>query len=415
MSTANPKASAVAPAGRVDWLRRACVAATMLVGVALVVWLVFWPQLDGHYTGDAGGLTVDVVFDGKSAHVTMGGDAVLPERQKRFNAERGFTTVTFGQDILSRQSLVFHPFKSGPGQYELVSGCRSITLGKSTPGSRFALAHPYLVVLVVMAGVLYFMGWVLNEKAKGEPEAIFPMWLAYFVAFFVSVGALFWAGNSGFFGFDGVPRNLVARIIVQAAEWFLAVNDECMLLLGILATFVLPQWFAYFFAGASGAAQRSRLVVFAWKWVALFIAKAFISASAVLMGIVLVGGHYGWHDPEPLHVVANAMMAMLLLIPGLGIFCTVPLKKAKGKPISKRVWRVVRRVHTWARRNLRKPQGAVARQIEMEVREAAQRRRNVLHAVRSCKCGRGQWVWEAKQNRGASWRLRRLFHPRRER
>lgn len=213
------------------------------------------------------------------------------------------------------------------------------------------------------------------------------MWLAYFVAFFASVGVLVWAGDSGMCGFDGVPRNLVAQIIVRAADWFLAVNDECSLLLGFLTMFVLPQWCAYLFAGASGAARRSRFVVFAWKWVALFIAKAFISASAVLMGIVLVGSYYGWLNPEPLIVVANAMTAMLLLIPGLGIFCTVPLKTTQGRIVSRRV----RRVHKWMRRSLRKTEGDVARQIEREAREAAQQQRDVLHAVR-CACGHGRWV-----------------------
>ncbi|MEX3936432.1 hypothetical protein AB4Y32_32450 [Paraburkholderia phymatum] len=199
--------------------------------------------------------------------------------------------------------------------------------------------------LVVTVGVLCFMGWVLNQKAKGEPEAIFPMWLAFFVAFFASTGVLGWAGNAGMFGFDGVPRNPVAQVIVRGAEWFLAVNDESALLLGILAMFVLSQWCAYLAAGASGAARRSRFVVFAWKWVALFIAKAFISASAVLLGIVLVGSYYAWLNPEPLNVCANAMTALLLLIPGVAIFCTVPLKKAEGRTVSRRV----RRIHKWTR------------------------------------------------------------------
>lgn len=398
MSTANAAASGLVPTGRYRWLRRASIAAAMISGVALVMWMVFWPQLDGHYTGDASRLTVDVVLDGTATYVTLAGDAVPPGQRGRMRADRGFTTVSSGQDIVDRQELVFRPFKSGPGQYELVSGCRSVALVKSTLGSRFAIAHPYLAVLVVVAGVFYFMSWVLREKAKGEPEAIFPMWLAYFVAFFASVGVLVWAGNSGFFGFDGVPRNAVARVIVDAADWFLAVNDECTLLLGILAMFVLPQWCAYLFAGASGAARRSRFVVFAWKWVALFIAKAFISASAVLMGIVLVGSYNGWLNAEPLHVVANAMTAVLLLIPGLGIFCTVPLKKAKVRPVS----RLVRRAHKKMRRSLRKSKGDVARQIEREAFEAAQQRRDALHAVR-CACGQGRWEWHASHGRAAWW------------
>ncbi|WP_321867720.1 hypothetical protein [Paraburkholderia tropica] len=284
MSTANANASPVVPAGRWRWMLRTGIAVATIAVVALAVWLVFWPQLDGHYTGDGGSLTVDVVSDDAGAHVTMAGEALPPGLTGRMNAERDFTTVAFGPDVLNRQVLVFHPFRSGPWQYDLVSGCRSVRLIKSTPGSRFVLAHPYLAVLLVTAGMLYFMGWVLKEKAKGEPEAIFPMWLAYFVAFFGSVGVLLWAGDSGWFGFDGTPRNLVAQVIVQSVDWFLAVNDESTLLLGVLAMFVFPQWCAYIFAGASGAARRSRFVVFAWKWVACSSPRVSLARRPCLWG-----------------------------------------------------------------------------------------------------------------------------------
>ncbi|WP_028229218.1 hypothetical protein [Paraburkholderia ferrariae] len=188
MSIANdrtpPVVQVVAPAGRSRWLRRAKVSggAARLVGfLALVVWGMFWPQLDGHYTGDAGRLTVDVVFDGKATHVTLSGEAAPPGPQGRMNADRGFTTVTFGPDVpdrqvLERQALMFHPFRNGPGQYELASGCRSVALTKSTPGSRFGRAHPYLAMFLLTVGLVGLMAYSLNEKAKSEPENIYTMW-----------------------------------------------------------------------------------------------------------------------------------------------------------------------------------------------------------------------------------------------
>ncbi|MBY4870753.1 hypothetical protein K6W76_30370 [Burkholderia anthina] len=379
-----------------------------IAAVALFLWTVFWPKLDGHYTGDSGRIRVDVASDNDQTHVMLSGDAAEDSAGQRFDGNRSMTTVSFGKDVLQRQSLEFHPVRGGAGQYTLVSGCRSIALYKITPVTRFVVAHPYLAILVVTAGVLFFMGWVLDQKAMGEPEAIFPMWLAFFVAFFASTGVLGWSGNAGMFGLDGVPRSPVAQVIVQSAEWFLAVNDECTLLLGILAMFVLPQWCAYLAAGASGAARRSRFVVYAWKWVALFIAKAFISASAVLLGIVLVGSYYAWLNPEPLNVCANAMAALLLLIPGVGIFCTVPLKKAEGRTVSPRV----RRIHKWMRRKLRKPMGAVARQIELEAREAARRKDDRLSSASSA-CGRYKRMWTESRASTASRRRKFLRAQRR--
>ncbi|MCA8205266.1 hypothetical protein LGM71_29940 [Burkholderia sp. AU33545] len=397
-----------APQRSASQFRRGCLAMAMIVAVALFLWTVLWPKLDGHYLGDAGRIRVDVAFDNDQTHVMLSDDAAEDSAGQRFDGSRSTTTVSFGKDVLQRQSLEFHPFRGGAGQYTLVSGCRSIALYKITPGTRFVAAHPYLTILVVTAGVLFFMGWVLNQKAMGEPEAIFPMWLAFFVAFFASTGVLGWAGNAGMFGFDGVPRSPVAQVIVQGAEWFLAVNDECTLLLGILAMFVLPQWCAYLAAGATGAARRSRFVVFAWRWGALFIAKAFISASAVLLGIVLVGSYYAWLNPEPLNVCANAMTALLLLILGVGIFCTVPLKKAEGQTVSRRV----RRIHKWMRRKLRKPRGAVARQIELEVREAARRKDDRL-SLASGACGRSQRMWKESLAGTASRRRKFLRAQRR--
>lgn len=406
MSIANDRTPAVVPAGRSRWLHRARVSggAALLIGfVVLVVWLMFWPQLDGHYSADAGSLTIDVVFDGAAAHVTMSGDAVPPGLQGRMNANRGFTTVTFGPDVLNRQMLVFHPFRNGPGQYELVSGCRSVTLTKSTPGSRFGRAHPYLAMLLVTVSLLAFMAYALNEKAKSEPENISPMWYVYCLVFLVSLIALAGTGASGMFGFDGVPRNAIARAIVWGADWFLAVQEDCTVLLGILAIVVLPQWGAYVLGGGVGAARRSRHVVSTGKLVALFIAKTFISASAVALAIVVVGSYYAWLAPGPLNVFANVLTAIMLLMLGLMIFCFVPLKKAKGRIAPQ--W--VRRNHRWMRRNLRKPAGEVARQIEQEAREAAQRRREVLLGVR-CACRRGRCVWDASHGRAAWWR-RTLF------
>ncbi|WP_186144334.1 hypothetical protein [Burkholderia gladioli] len=379
----------------------------MIAAVALFLWAAFWPKLDGLYTGDTGRIRVEVVSDNDLTHVMLSGGGAEESGGQRFDGNRSTTTISFGKDVLQRQSLEFHPFRSGAGQYTLVSGCRSIALHKITPVNRFIVGHPYVTIFAVTAGVLFFMGWVLNQKAMGEPEAIFPMWLAFFVAFFGSTGVLGWAGNAGMFGFDGVPRGPVAQVIVQGAEWFLAVNDECTLLLGILAMFVLPQWCAYLAAGASGAARRSRFVLVAWKWVALFIAKAFISAAAVLLGIVLVGSYYAWLSPEPLNVCANAMTVLLLLIPGVGIFCTVPLKKAEGQTVSRRV----RRIHKWMRRKLRKPKGAVARQIELEAREAA-RRKNDRLSLTFGACGRYQRMWR-ESRASAAPRRRKFLHVQR--
>jgi len=132
----------------------------------------------------------------------------------------------------------------------------------------------------------------------------------------------------------------------------LDLGQECGILLGLLAFVAFTQWCAYFMAGLSGG--------FTWKWVALLIAKALISASAVALGVVLVGSHFGWLDAEPLHVVANVMAALLLLIPGLGVFCTVPLKRKKGRPVP----RLTRRVHCWMLRRMRKRPGEMASKLQ---------------------------------------------------
>jgi len=50
------------------------------------------------------------------------------------------------------------------------------------------------------------------------------------------------AAYLGMFGFDGVPRNPIARAIVWGVEYFLAVPEDCAVLLGILVIVVVPQW-----------------------------------------------------------------------------------------------------------------------------------------------------------------------------
>ncbi|CAM2157945.1 conserved membrane hypothetical protein [Paraburkholderia tropica] len=400
MSIANDIKRAIARtfarAGRSRWLRRAkvTVGAAMLIGfLALIVWAMFWPQLDGHYTGDVGGLTVDVVFDAKATHVTLSGDAVPPGQQGRMNADRGFTTVTFGPDapdrkVLERQTLVFHPFRNGPGQYELLSGCRSVALTKSTPGNRFGRAHPYLAMFLLTVGMVAFMAYSLNEKAKSEPENIYTMWYLYCLVLTASLIVLGAAAYLGMFGFDGVPRNAIARAIVWGVEYFLAVPEDCAVLVGILVLVVLPQWAAYTLSGGVGAARRSRHVVSTGKWVALLISKAFLSASAVALAIVAIGSYYAWLTPGPLNVLANVGTALILLMLGLMIFCFVPVREAKRRVAPQRV----RRNHKWMRRKMRRPAREVAEQIEREAREAVQPHDRL--PVFRCECGRGQWIWD---------------------
>ncbi|WP_234775618.1 hypothetical protein [Paraburkholderia tropica] len=402
--TKRPVVQAAAPAGGSRWLRSAKVTggAALLIGfLLLVVWGMFWPQLDGQYGGDAGRLTVDVVFEGKATHVTLSGEAAPPGQQERMNADRGFTTVTFGPDdpgrrLLERQALVFHPFRNGPGQYELISGCRSVALTKSTPGSRFGRAHPYLATLLLAVALVAIMAYWLNEKATSEPENIYTMWYLYFLVLTVSLLVLGAAAYLGMFGFDGMPRNAIARAIVWGVEYFLAVPDDCAVLLGILAIVVVPQWGAYVFSGAVGAARRSRHVVKTGKVVAMFISKAFLSASAVALAIVAVGSYYAWLTPGPLNVLANVITAVMLLMIGLIIFCLVPVRQAKGRIAPQRV----RRNHKLMRRKMRKPARAIAEQIEQEAREAAQRRRELLHAMH-CACAPGESAWERLRGRAA--------------
>jgi hypothetical protein len=397
---------AVAQAGPSRWVRRAKVTgyAAALIGLlAVVVWMMFWPQLDGHYTGDAGHLTVDVVTEGNATHVTLSGDAVPPGQQGRMSADLGFTSVTFAPDapdrkVLERQALVFHPFRNGPGQYELVSGSRTVALTKSTPGSRFTRAHPYWAMLAVTVSLVGFMAYSLYEKAKSEPENIYTMCYVYCLVLAASLIVLWAAAYLGMFGLDGAPRNAIARAIVWGVEYFLAVPEDCAVLLGILAIVVAPQWVAYVLSGLVGAARRSRHVVVTGKWVALFISKAFLSASAVALAIVVVGSYYAWLTPGPLNVFANVLTAVMLLMIGLTIFCFVPFREAKGRIAPPRV----RRNHRFMRRKMRRPARAVAEQIEQEAREAAQRRRAVLHAVH-CACCRGRWRCAASHGRAAWW------------
>ncbi|WP_156967252.1 hypothetical protein [Paraburkholderia ferrariae] len=162
-------------------------------------------------------------------------------------------------------------------------------------------------------------------------------------------------------------------------------------------------------SGAVGAARRSRHVVVTGKVVAMFISRAFLSASAVALAIVVVGSYYAWLTPGPLNVLANVMTAVMLLMIGLMIFCLVPVKDAKGRVAPQRV----RRNHKRMRRKMRKPARAIAEQIEREAREAAQRRREALHAMH-CACGRGGWVWDASHG-WAAWWHRHLFRGSRRR
>ncbi|SAL51612.1 hypothetical protein AWB70_04222 [Caballeronia cordobensis] len=319
-----------------------------------LAWLWLWPQLEGHYVADHGKITVDVTRHRGETQVSLSrerGDGDFKITHFHSNAE--FSKVQFG-DGLETQDLVFRPLETS--HYTLTSGCGSIPLDKQTTISALVRAHPYTAVVFAALCMIAFMLHVVNEKAKAEPEVIYPMWAAYFGALFGSSFVLFAAGESGIFGFDGEPRNALARGILAAIEYSLDLQQEVFLLLGLLAFVSLTQWCAYLMAGLSGAARRPHFIWTTWKWVALLTAKALISASAVALSVVLVGGHFGWLSAEPLSIVGNALTSLLLLIPGLVVFCMVPLNRKKGRPVPKGT----RSVHRWMIRRMRKQPGELA-------------------------------------------------------
>lgn len=319
-----------------------------------LAWLWLWPQLDGHYVADHGRITVDVTNHRDETQVTPSRERDDGEAKiTRFLTNAGFSKAQFG-DGLETQELVFQPLETN--RYRLISGCGWMPLDKQTTVSSLVRSHPYAAVMFVALYMIAFMLHVVNEKAKSEPEVIYPMWAAYFGALFGSSFVLVAAGESGIFGFDGEPRNALARAILATVEYSLDLQREVFLLLGLLAFISLTQWCAYLMAGLSGAARRPRFIWTTWKWVALLTAKALISASAVALSTVLVGGHYGWLNAEPLNIVGDALTSLLLLVPGLVVFCMVPLNRTSGRPGSEGI----RSIHRWMVRRMRKQPSEVA-------------------------------------------------------
>jgi hypothetical protein len=355
---------APAASGRSGVMVRKIVLPLVITAIVVAYWCVlFWPQFAGHYEGATSRLTVEVASSEEGLRVTLMRNDGEARQVTQFSARKNYAELEFGED-LGHQALVFHPFSGGG--YDLVGGCSTIRLRKTSWLSGVAVAHPFVTLALTAAVMVVYMAIMLDAKAKTDPRVIYPMWLAYFGAMALSAVVLVVAGQARIFGYDGEPRNATAQLILTGVEFFLDVVPECQTLFGLLALFVLPQWCAYLMAGVSGTARRSRFVWFTGKWMVLLIAKTFISASAIVLSIAAVGGYYGWISAEPRNVVANVIVALTLLGCGLFLFCIVPGVGAKrGKAGA-----TARRVHRFMRRRMRRRPGEVAAQLK---REAGQR------------------------------------------
>lgn len=331
-----------------------------LVFSMVTPWLFYWPVFQGEYLGGAGTTKVTVTASGAGMHVEISGDASGTRKVSEYEAKRAWYTLRFGTG-LDQQAIVYHP----GGHYELVTGERVIALVRQTWLIRLAASYPYVVVLAMMAIMVGYLIFVVGEKAKAEPEVIHPVWLAYFGALFGSALILFGAGERGMFGFNGEPRTSVGHAILDAALFLLDIGTEFGTLLGLLAFVVLTQWFAYGFAGLSGAATRPRFIALVLKWVGLLSAKALISASAIVLSIETVGSHFYWVNTESHSLAANILTSAMLLFLGMCIFCMIPLRRIKGRPARA----IVRRVHRWMRRRMRKkPNDVIARMQKRAMR-----------------------------------------------
>lgn len=325
----------------------------------LVISLNYWPRFEGQYSGKTGALEIEVMQNrANKFNVTITDNSSSPPGVSDFEAEWHWYELIFGNGI-EKRAIIYHPVEN---RYELVSGCGRTPISKLNWISRMSNAGIYLLLLAVAALILLVMFFVMNEKAKIEPEAIYPMWVAYFGALFGSAGILIIAGEAGIFGFDGRPKNDVAQLILKSIDFLLDIESEFNVLIGLLFIFVFTQWFSYMFSGLSGAARRPRFISTAWRWVALLMAKGFISASALLLSIEVIGRRYFWIVTEPRNLVADVILSLLALLIGLVIFWLVPLKQKKVGLLG----RGARRIHKFMRRRMRKGKNEVLARPEKQ-------------------------------------------------
>ncbi|WP_143134339.1 hypothetical protein [Burkholderia ubonensis] len=305
-----------------------------IAGIALGIVIIggllaalFYPIFDGNFSNWDGSTKVVIVDNSGSLEVTLltRNDAKDGQPQ-HFNARRDLYSLDFGTN-LDRHSIVFHPFSNSPHNYSLVSGCSTIPLTRQTWLGTFATAHPYIVASLAAIIVLIFMAAALEKRAKIEPKLIYPTWLAFFAAFFISTAVLIAAGEAKIYDYAGNPLNEVARAILNVIEFMVDIEHETLLLAGALFVLALPQWCAYLMSGFTGAARRPRFIKSAWRISTVLLAKSFIGASAVAMSIVVVGNHYGWINSDSRNIIANLLSQLLLLVYGLVILFFVPPSK----------------------------------------------------------------------------------------
>ncbi|MDN7998163.1 hypothetical protein QZN00_13505 [Burkholderia multivorans] len=92
-----------------------------------ILWLVYSPAFPGEYLGDAGNTKVTVTDSGTGVHVEISDAASGSPKVSAYEAQRSWYTLRFGTD-LDRQAIVYRP----GGHYELVTGCRSMEVGRAS-------------------------------------------------------------------------------------------------------------------------------------------------------------------------------------------------------------------------------------------------------------------------------------------
>lgn len=190
-------------------------------------------------------------------------------RANRNKASRRSYSLVYGEN-LERRAVVFKPF---PGKYYVVSGCRTISMQKQTSLTAVAMIHPYIVSSMALSLMVCLMFFILDHRAKIDPQLIYPTWLAFTFALVVSAVVLIASAEAGIYDYDGNPRNELAKIILSNIDFFLDIGQETVLLGVCLEGVALPQWFAYLMSGLTGAAQEARFVKAAWRITALLLAK----------------------------------------------------------------------------------------------------------------------------------------------
>jgi hypothetical protein len=207
-----------------------------------------------------------------------------------------------------------------------------------------------LVVTFIIFGTIH---WTCKRLIPRHVEYVRNVWYFYFLIAVLTMLVGAFCIHIDVIDAKGKFHGPVGEVLNQMLKVLFALNEDLLMAAGAVALILGPQFASYLFSGIiSGCAVRPRHTGIVFKFVTLSLAKSFVTAAGLLLGLGALGWFASWQG------MAGKAAASLIGFSGLGLslgfyilFSIAEVESISGLADTSRLGGLWAKIDGWMKRN----------------------------------------------------------------